>query len=67
VRVLSRLGYRTAVISGGFTFTADALKAQLGLDYAHASTLELADGRLTGRVLFLPRYSSSLGESPYPR
>jgi phosphoserine phosphatase len=51
VRVLRRLGYRTAVISGGFTFAAQALKDRLGLDYAYANTLERAGGRLTGRVL----------------
>jgi phosphoserine phosphatase len=51
VRVLSRLGYRTAVISGGFTFAAHALKQRLGLDYAYSNTLERADGKLTGRVL----------------
>ncbi|MCA9673601.1 MAG: phosphoserine phosphatase SerB, partial [Myxococcales bacterium] len=51
VRVLSRLSYRTAVISGGFQFAAVALKQRLGLDYAYANTLERAGGRLTGRVL----------------
>jgi len=51
VRILSRLGYRTAVISGGFTFAAEALKQRLGLDYAYANTLERAGGRLTGRVV----------------
>lgn len=49
--VLRMLGYKTAVISGGFTFAANALKADLGLDYAFANTLEVADGKLTGRVL----------------
>jgi len=51
VRILSRLGYRTAVISGGFTFAAEALKQRLGLDYAYANTLERVGGRLTGRVV----------------
>jgi phosphoserine phosphatase len=51
VRILSKLGYRTAVISGGFTFAASALKQQLGLDYAYANTLEVAGGALTGRVI----------------
>ncbi len=49
--VLRMLGYRTGVISGGFTFAANALKEQLGLDYAYANALEVAEGRLTGRVL----------------
>jgi phosphoserine phosphatase len=50
LRVLRRLGYKTAVISGGFTFAANALKEQLGLDYAYANELEVQAGRLTGRV-----------------
>jgi phosphoserine phosphatase len=49
--VLRTLGYRTGVISGGFTFAAAALKEQLGLDYAYANQLDVAEGRLTGRVL----------------
>jgi phosphoserine phosphatase len=51
IRVLKRLGYRTAVISGGFSVAAEALKAQLGIDYAYSNTLEIKDGRLTGRVV----------------
>jgi len=51
VRVLQRLGYRIAVISGGFSIAADALKARLGLDYAYANTLEVVKGKLTGRVV----------------
>jgi phosphoserine phosphatase len=51
VRVLQRLGYRIAVISGGFSIAADALKARLGLDYAYANTLEVVRGKLTGRVV----------------
>ena len=43
-------GARTLLVSGGFTFFTERLKARLGLDYAVASTLEIADGRLTGRV-----------------
>ena len=51
IRALKRLGYRTAVISGGFSIAADALKAQLGIDYAYSNTLEVQGGKLTGRVL----------------
>jgi len=51
LQVLRRLGYKTAVISGGFTFAADTLKDQLGLDYAYANELEIEDGVLTGRVI----------------
>jgi phosphoserine phosphatase len=51
LRVLQQLGYRTAVISGGFTVPAEALRARLGIDHAFANTLEIEDGKLTGRVL----------------
>ncbi|MFZ9886413.1 MAG: phosphoserine phosphatase SerB [Myxococcota bacterium] len=50
LRVLKTLGYRTGVISGGFTFAADALKRRLGLDYAYANQLEIENGKLTGKV-----------------
>ncbi|PLZ03675.1 phosphoserine phosphatase SerB [Burkholderia sp. WAC0059] len=43
-------GLNTLLVSGGFTFFTDRLKARLGLDYAHANTLEIVDGKLTGRV-----------------
>jgi phosphoserine phosphatase len=51
IRTLKRLGYRCAVVSGGFTQFTDWLQEELGLDYAAANTLEIADGRLTGRVV----------------
>ncbi|MBX3246577.1 MAG: phosphoserine phosphatase SerB [Myxococcales bacterium] len=51
LRVLRVLGYKTGVISGGFTFAANALRDELGLDYAYANQLEVKDGVLTGRVL----------------
>jgi phosphoserine phosphatase len=44
-------GLKTLLVSGGFTFFTDRLKARLGLDYAHANVLEVEDGRLTGRVV----------------
>jgi phosphoserine phosphatase len=50
IRTVKRLGYRCGVVSGGFTPFTDWLTAELGLDYAAANTLEVADGRLTGRV-----------------
>jgi phosphoserine phosphatase len=50
VRTLKRLGYRCGVVSGGFVQVTDWLTAELGLDYAAANTLEIADGRLTGRI-----------------
>jgi phosphoserine phosphatase len=51
VRTLKRLGYRLAIVSGGFTQVTDSLVAELGLDYAAANTLEIVDGRLTGRIV----------------
>ena len=44
-------GIRTMVISGGFTFFTDRIKAKLNLDYSAANRLEVADGKLTGKVL----------------
>jgi phosphoserine phosphatase len=44
-------GLKTLLVSGGFTFFTERLKARLGLDYAHANTLEIVDGKLTGKVL----------------
>jgi len=51
LRVLKRLGYRTAVISGGFSVAAEALQKRLGIDFAWSNTLEISAGQLTGRVL----------------
>lgn len=45
------LGIETAVISGGFHFAADVLRARLGLDHAYANRLEVHNGRLTGELL----------------
>jgi phosphoserine phosphatase len=41
----------TLLVSGGFTFFAERVKAMLGLDYAVSNTLEIIDGKLTGRIL----------------
>ncbi|HET9752474.1 MAG TPA: phosphoserine phosphatase SerB [Myxococcales bacterium] len=51
LRVLKRLGYRTAVISGGFSVAAEALQKRLGIDFAWSNTLEIASGALTGKVV----------------
>ena len=48
---LRAFGYKTAVLSGGFTYFGDHLKRRLGLDHVHANVLEVADGKLTGRVV----------------
>ena len=51
IRTLNSLGYRTAVVSGGFIQVLDNLAADLELDYVRANTLEIVDGTLTGRVI----------------
>lgn len=51
IRTLHSLGYRTAVVSGGFIQVLDGLADELGLDYVRANTLEIEDGKLTGRVI----------------
>lgn len=50
IKTIKSLGYKVALISGGFTFFADALKYKLGLDYSFANELEIQDGMLTGHV-----------------
>jgi len=44
-------GARTLLVSGGFTFFADRLKALLGIDETVSNTLEIRNGRLTGRLV----------------
>jgi phosphoserine phosphatase len=51
VRTLKRLGYRFAIVSGGFTQVTDRLATDLGIDFAAANELEVAEGRLTGRIV----------------
>jgi len=51
IRTLKRLGYKCGIVSGGFTAVIEPLAASLGIDYVAANTLEVADGKLTGRVL----------------
>jgi len=51
VSALKVHGWKIAIASGGFTYFADYLKDLLTLDAAHANTLEIIDGKLTGKVL----------------
>lgn len=44
-------GWKTLLVSGGFTFFTERLKARLGLDHTLANTLEVRQGKLTGQVL----------------
>ena len=46
-----RAGAKSLLVSGGFTYFTERLKARLGIDYTLASTLEIVDDRLTGRVV----------------
>ncbi|EKN45952.1 MULTISPECIES: phosphoserine phosphatase SerB [Pseudomonas syringae group] len=45
---LKRLGYKTAILSGGFTYFAKQLQAKLGIDYVFANELAVEDGKVTG-------------------
>ncbi|MEH6822285.1 MAG: phosphoserine phosphatase SerB [Motiliproteus sp.] len=47
---LKSLGYKTAILSGGFSYFGEHLKSKLGFDYVYANELEIEDGRVTGRV-----------------
>jgi phosphoserine phosphatase len=51
VRTLRRLGFTLAVVSGGFIEVVGPLAESLGIGHVRANRLEVADGRLTGRVL----------------
>lgn len=50
--VLKRSGYKTAILSGGFTYFGEYLKRRFGFDYVYANELEIGDdGKLTGRYV----------------
>jgi phosphoserine phosphatase len=51
VRTLRRLGYRFAIVSGGFSQITDRLSEDLGIHFARANKLEIVDGKLTGRIV----------------
>ena len=51
VRTLARLGYRTALVSGGFSQVVEPLAADLGIEVLAANTLETLEGRLTGGLV----------------
>jgi phosphoserine phosphatase len=50
ILALKEMGFRVALISGGFTYFTDILKKRLGFDYAFGNELGIRNGRLTGRV-----------------
>lgn len=52
MEVLKRAGFKTAILSGGFTFFGDYLKRKFGFDYVYANELEVGpDGKLTGNYV----------------
>lgn len=51
LEVVKKNGYKTAIISGGFSYFAQALKERYALDYAFANQLEVCNGELTGQVV----------------
>ena len=51
MQVLKRAGFKTAILSGGFTYFGNYLKQKFGFDYMYANELEIIDGKLTGRHL----------------
>ena len=50
ISTLRSLGYKTAILSGGFTYFAEGLQKKLGIDYVYANELEMKDGKVTGQV-----------------
>lgn len=51
MKILKTVGYKTAILSGGFTYFAKYLQQRFGFDYIYANELEIEDGKLTGRYL----------------
>jgi len=51
MKALKYYGYKTAILSGGFTYFGHYLQKELGIDYVHANELEIKDGKLTGNYL----------------
>ncbi|MDO5570283.1 MAG: phosphoserine phosphatase SerB [Bacteroidales bacterium] len=51
MRVLKKMGFKTAILSGGFTYFGKYLKDKLGFDYVYANELEIQDNKLTGKYV----------------
>lgn len=49
MRILKKVGFKIAILSGGFTYFGNHLKQKYGIDYVYANELEVEDGKLTGR------------------
>jgi phosphoserine phosphatase len=50
IATLRKLGYKTAILSGGFTFMGRELQRRLGIDHLHSNELDMCDGVVTGEV-----------------
>lgn len=50
ISTLKKLGYKTAILSGGFTYFGRGLQRRFGIDYVYANELEIEDGVVTGKV-----------------
>lgn len=48
---LKKLGYKTAILSGGFNYFGRYLQQRLGIDYVYANELDIVDGKVTGKVV----------------
>lgn len=51
IDTLKKYGFKTAILSGGFTYFGHYLQKELGIDYVYANQLEIVDGKLTGNYL----------------
>ena len=51
MKVLQKVGFKTAILSGGFTYFGNFLKDKYGFDYMYANGLEIVDGKLTGNYV----------------
>ncbi len=51
MRILKKVGFKIAILSGGFTYFGNYLKQKYNIDYVYANELEVEDGKLTGNYL----------------
>ena len=51
IKNLKNYGFKTAILSGGFTYFGQHLQNKFGIDYVHANMLKIQNGKLTGKVI----------------
>ncbi|MFQ3323060.1 MAG: phosphoserine phosphatase [Pseudomonadales bacterium] len=51
IATIKKLGYKTAILSGGFSYFGKFLQLRLGIDYVYANELDIKDGKVTGKVI----------------